>query len=937
MSFRSCPANRLAPLVLSSLLAFASAPALAAPAHAPQQLSIPAQPLGAALLALGQATGVQIVFAPDLVQGKTSPELKGSLSPFQALDRLLAGSGLRYDVRGNGLIAISLAPARARTGGENAAVRLKEVLVIDQREPMGTTIIDRESIDAMPVGNGDITSVLKIHPNVQFSNTQLSSKTPGEISPADISINGAQYYQNAFIMDGANINNDIDPGERTESRINSLSDVPGQSQGLALDTDLLDSIAVYDSNVPAAYGRFNGGVIEATTRRASKDLHGKLSYQMTRSSWTRYHIDEEQAEDFENSSSHYDQPEFDKTIVRGTIEGHLTDNFGLLANISQKRSTIPTSFYSANNVTTMGRQERDQERSIDNYFLKANWRPVRRLDLESSITYAPENNTYWRGNIANSSFETQTGGTQLNLKARWDGDLAMVEHTLSWSGLEQSRDSDSDDYYVWRRSTSKDWGVSAGSSLEGGYGDIDQEQNTWQYRLNADWKAFALGGSEHHLQTGMELSTQHVRYERLTENSTYVSPASTTTCTNASGVTVDACVMGTTDTGSWPGQLLTRRTRFATGEFDFTTTQWAAWLQDTIDIGRWNLRPGLRVDSDDYMNKTTWAPRFALQYDLFADRSTVLNAGVNRYYGRNITSWRLREGRNQLRYNGETRADVNSDWTVGTQASNLVKFSELDIPYDDELMLGIEQRWHGFKFDLKYVNRKGRDQVMEVSGTTIGEPSTDPSLSSSYTTFTNDGKSETDIVSLTVSPLSNLRWLGTVTSGQLVLDWYDSIRNAPSYLSSETDDYVTNPYIQYKGNVVRYATRPADNYNRPWTLRLSTVTQIPQWHMTWTNFLRYRAAYSKVAQTKSASSSGVYHDGEQIAVWEERDFDHALTWDLRLGWELPVARNQAFFINLDVFNVLDEVAIADVSNTTATGIPTYEVGRQFWVEAGYRF
>ncbi len=932
---------RLKPQAFMIHMAVAVGLAGVTPAPASAQVSrhydIPAGPLEAVLNRFAMQAGTSLAIDPGMLRGLRSMGLKGSHTVETGFAALLGETG--YDVAqtssGYALVAVERQPETpaART----QEVQLLPVVVLGQRSPMGATVVDRRQIEAMPAGNGDITSLLKTHPSVQFDNKQLSSKTPGEISPADISINGAKYYQNAFIVDGANINNDIDPGERTEARINSLSDVPGQSQGLAIDTDLLESFTVYDSNVPAAYGRFNGGVIEANTRRPAQGLHGKFSYQTTRSSWTRYHVDERERENFETSSSHYDQPEFDKTIVRGTLEGHLTENFGLLASFSQKRSTIPTSFYSSNNVAAMGLEKRDQERSIDNYFVKAFWKPVSRLELESSITYAPENNTYWRGNIANSSFETRSGGTQANLKARWDGDLARVEHNLSFSRLEQSRDSLYDDYYAWRRSTSKDWGVSAASSLEGGYGDIEQQQSTLQYRVNANWNAFELLGATHRLQSGAELSRQDVRYERLTENSTYTTPVSTPTCTGSSGVVADACAMGRTDTGAWPGQLLTRRTRFATGEFDFATTQWGAWLQDDIRLGRLSLRPGVRVDADDYMDKTTLAPRLAAQYDLFADRRTVFNAGANRYYGRNITGWRLREGRNQLRYNNEQRNNVNANWSVGTQATNLVSFNELEIPYDDELMLGLEQRWSGFKFDLKYVKRKGRDQVMEVSGSAIGQPSTDPTLSNSYTTFTNGGRSETDILTLTVSPLQDFRWMGTRSTGQLAIDWRDSKSKAPDYIALDTDTYATNPYIQYAGKVMRYTDRPADNYQRPWTLRLSSITQIPRWNMTWTNFLRYRAAYAKFAQTRSANTSGVFHEGQQIAVWEKRKFDTALTWDVRLGWELPAGGTQSFFVNLDVFNVLDKATIVDSTSVATTGVPTYEVGRQFWLEAGYRF
>ncbi len=894
---------------------------------------IAAQPLAAGLIAFGQQAGVQVSVSGQLLRDKQAGAVQGDLTLEQALQRLLAGTGLTWHRQRGGTLTLEAAPAAANTEERTQhPLQFDDVLVLADRErKQGETTLDRRTIESLPAGNGDITSLLKIHPNVQFDNNQQSSKTPGEIGPANISINGAKFYQNAFLVDGISMNNDIDPAQ---SNPNLAADVPGRSQGLALDTDLLQEIEVYDSNVPAAYGRFNGGVIEAKTRKPTQDFHGKISAQTTRASWTKYHIDERQQDAFENSANHDEQPEFDKIIMRGTLEGHLTDNFGLLANFSQKRSTIPTSFYSANNVATMGQQSRDQERRIDNYFLKAFWQASERLELESSVTYAPEESTYFRGNVANSEFETRSGGTQVNLKALWNGDLTRIEQNLAWSRLELSRDSAYDDWFTWRKSAEKDWGVgntATANSLEGGYGDIEQLQNTWQYKLNVDWQAFELLGTHHQWQTGLEISEQYVRYERLTESNTYVLPKTTSTCTNSSGVTDNiACSLSPTLAG-WPGQYMSSRTRYSTGDFDFTTMQWAAYLQDDISIGRLNLRPGIRVDSDNYMDKTTVAPRLAAEYDLFADRSTLLTAGVNRYYGRNISSWQLQDGRNRLRFT-DTRSSLDMPWTAIANAANLVKFDQLDIPYDDEWMLGITQRFSGLEFGLKYVNRKGHDQIVRVTGNAIDQPSTDPTLSNNYTTYTNAGESETHVLTLTVTPLREFIWFGTRTNGQLALDWTDSKSSSPSYID-EYDEYVENNYIQYEGKFIRYADRPADNYNRPWTARLTTITEIPQWNLSLSNFLRYRAGFSKVGNT----GRDVDYQGNLIDVWEELDYDAALTWDLRLGWELPTARNQAVFVNVDVFNVLDKVVVADSTTVNANAVPTYEVGRQYWLEVGYRF
>ncbi|TBU95804.1 TonB-dependent receptor [Stutzerimonas kirkiae] len=875
----------------------------------------------------GQQAGIQVSVDSRLLRDKSVLPLHGEYSGSEALQHLLSGSGLYWLEDESGLLTLKEA--------NGAPLALDNIQISDHRSLLGETVIGRNLIESLPAGNGDITSLLKIHPNVQFDNKQQSSKTPGEISPAEISINGAKFYQNAFIVDGMNMNNDIDPAqEDTPFRLDS---VPGTSQGMALDTDLLDEIKVLDSNVSAAYGRFNGGVIEATTRKPSQDFRGKVSSQMTRSSWTKYHIDDSQEESFENSSSYDEQPNFKKLTVRTTLEGHLTEDFGILADFTSKRSDITNMFYQAHNVAEMGSETADQRRRIDNYFLKGVWKANERLNLEGSVTYAPEENSYFRAGIRGAGVDIERGGAQINFKANWQADWGRIEQTLGWSEYELSRDAESDDYMSWYKSDSKPWGV-GNNTLEGEFGDIEQKQSGYQYRLDTQWNPTELFGAIHKFRAGLELADQHVIYERLSESSTYVSPRATSTCTNSQGITDNlTCALGTTHHSNarydgWDGQFLSTRTRYATGKFEFSTTSYALYLEDSIEINRLTVRPGIRLDDDSYMDKTTLAPRLAIAYDLFGNDNTRLQAGANRYYGRNIASWRLKEGRNRLRHNAETRTTLNSEWTMGNLATNQVKFNKLDIAYDDELTFGINHRWADFDFGLKYVNRKGRDQVIQVRGTTIGEPSIDPTLANSYTTWTNDGKSETDIVTLTVTPLQDFTWLGTRTNGQVALDWIDSKKSSPTYFE-DGDDYWSDPIIQYDGKFIHYSERPADNYNRPWTARLTTMTEIPQWNLSWSNFFRYRAAYSKVGSTGRRAD----YQGQEVAVWEERDYSNAFTWDLRLSWELPTARNQALFVNADVFNVLDKTIVADSTSVNVTGIPTYEIGRQFWLEVGYRF
>lgn len=61
-----------------------------------QRYDIPAQPLHSALQKLADQAGVAVFFSENQVNGKTSPALNGQYSPREALQKLLAGSGLTY-------------------------------------------------------------------------------------------------------------------------------------------------------------------------------------------------------------------------------------------------------------------------------------------------------------------------------------------------------------------------------------------------------------------------------------------------------------------------------------------------------------------------------------------------------------------------------------------------------------------------------------------------------------------------------------------------------------------------------------------------------------------------------------------------------------------------------------------------------------------------
>src|SRR5262245_22162654 len=88
------------PHALFSLLAICTSVHAAETTRAPETfaLSIARQPLGGALQQLATQCDVQMIFFSRVTEGLTAPSIEGDYTLAAAMDRLLAGSGLTFDV-----------------------------------------------------------------------------------------------------------------------------------------------------------------------------------------------------------------------------------------------------------------------------------------------------------------------------------------------------------------------------------------------------------------------------------------------------------------------------------------------------------------------------------------------------------------------------------------------------------------------------------------------------------------------------------------------------------------------------------------------------------------------------------------------------------------------------------------------------------------------
>ena len=114
----------------------------AMPASEPVTLAIPAQPLAAAIDAFIRQTGWQISYPSALARGKTATAVSGSLPPAEALQRLVAGTGLQVRIGAPGSAAV-VAPSVDVVGSIEEPSVLLDTLSVEGQGNTGFGPVNR--------------------------------------------------------------------------------------------------------------------------------------------------------------------------------------------------------------------------------------------------------------------------------------------------------------------------------------------------------------------------------------------------------------------------------------------------------------------------------------------------------------------------------------------------------------------------------------------------------------------------------------------------------------------------------------------------------------------------------------------------------------------------------------------------------------------------
>src|SRR6266699_3342813 len=186
---------------------------------------IPAGDLGKALTLLGQQAEREIVFPAEIARGKRSLAVQGDLTAKEALDKLLAGSGLTYRLNSTGPVIVEASPGplgergSGKTEGPPATTvtkavptTLEEVVVTGSRIPTvaGNQVqpvrsYTREVIESS--GQSTVGDFLNTLPDV--SNFTNGSVQIGYAGVQTVQLHGLPIGTTLALLDGRRLETNI--------------------------------------------------------------------------------------------------------------------------------------------------------------------------------------------------------------------------------------------------------------------------------------------------------------------------------------------------------------------------------------------------------------------------------------------------------------------------------------------------------------------------------------------------------------------------------------------------------------------------------------------------------------------------------------------------------------------------------------------------------
>jgi len=500
--------------------------------------SIAQQPLASALNGFSTTTGWQVGLPAELAQNVTSPGARGSMTPEQALDRLLAGTQLRYrKISANNIVLERSSPS--------AVITLQQMTVSATRQEQsadsvpstvsaqGRTQLDRDNV------NG-IQDLVRYEPGVSAGGTGLRSGITG------YNIRG---------IDGDRILTQVDGVEVPNSFFNGPY---AQTERNYVDPEIVKRVEILRGPASSLYGSSAiGGVVSYYTLdpediiKPGKDVGARLKtgYSSADESWL-------------NSATVAGRTgDFDALLHLSQRNGHETESRGDHNSTGLSRTAAdPKDVRSTNVLAKLGWNYADDARFGLTY---EKYKDDRDVDLKSAYGGPYANGSplnFYRSRGGNDTITRERFGLNHNFGL----DSVVADH-IKWSLNYQiaKTDQHTEEHYLVPRARDV---LRARDTL--------YKERQWVFDLQLD-KAFQVGETDHLLTYGT-----HIRQQKVTG-----SRSGYGTCLSVLG----SCRAIGAD--SSPDRLV------KSSDFpDPTINTYSLFAQDEIRWNQWTFRPSARYD-----------------------------------------------------------------------------------------------------------------------------------------------------------------------------------------------------------------------------------------------------------------------------------------------------------------------------------------------------
>lgn len=747
--------------------------------------------------------------------------------------------------------------------------------------------LSSDEISKTPTSNGNITDYLRSNPHIRYENSDQNGFQRGEIKPENISINGADPNQTAYFVDNVNINNDL-------AIDNSIFDgamqvVPGIShtQAYFFDATMLSKVEVQDSNISASLGGFMGGAVIAKTKQYSGTDSIKLKYRTTNSSWAKMEAGDSVQKILkqvrpDDSGAAELQPKYNKQTFNILAEKRLNDNLGMVFGYSRRTSSIEQNRLigfdeKSNNKAQLDKQ--NHQRLSDNLLLNFNWTPQEKERIEFGLRYSNYKELkYFKENINNnvSDYHQALGSTLAWVHSFNSG---VWTNTLAYDRFQDKRKSSSNS--VETTSVLNEDYDSLYNFEKGGYGNSHLTQDNLHFSTEYVMDPFYLASTEHSISIGgIYQATKYQFYRPQDVHSKVVQ------------VILDS-------NGSKPTELLDSTT--SKGRVKTSYQNIAIYAEDLIKWRKFEFRPGIRIERDDYLKNNNIAPRFVARYHPWDNTGFTL--GLNRYYGRSFASLKLANGILKLN-NDSTRQHQN--------------FSSLKSPYADELSLSFDQNMGNFALKLGYIHRDNKNRII-LKRETVN--------SMKKSSYINGRPFGVDIYTFQLNNIEPWKLGKTYWTTSLGFDWLNTKR-------ADGEEFDLNKLVSLDGKLMTYREmlRQVNSNTEDWIARLGIDMEMPDYNITWSNKVYMKAPIRSYEELDGDNN-------DDTPRYRSYHYGRHTQWDSSIRWQPTIRGKHSVYMQVDILNVLNKTR----KNKVATAISTsdeygvYTPGREFWLEVGYQF